>query len=132
MDTLDRIEALIQERGWSKSEFFRRLGLPNNTLSLWRRGLNSSWREHLPRMAGVLGTTTDYLSGRTDDPAPLTPPEQQLMARMKGLNKADYDYVLGLLMQTADQVIGQLRAEQDARLPGNGPEDDPPRHGGAR
>lgn len=114
MDTLDRIEDLIHQRGWSRSEFCRRMDLPNNTLAVWRRGLNRSWEKHLEKIARVLGTTPAYLRGETGDPEP----ELLLLARqMEDLSEPEYRYVVKMLRQTADQVMAQLRVEKDARLP---------------
>lgn len=80
LDTLTRIENLIKEKGWSKSEFLRRLGLPTNAFGEWKRGKHKSYIKHIEKIAIVLDTTSDYLLCKTDDPSP-TPLE---ISREKG------------------------------------------------
>lgn len=70
MNTLEKIEVLIKEMGWSKSEFLRRINLPNSTFTDWKAGRHKSYEKHLPEIAKTLLTTEDYLLGKTDKPRP--------------------------------------------------------------
>jgi len=68
MDTVARIAKKIKDNGWSESEFARRLGKNQSIMRDWRRG-SSSPEKHIEYIARVLGTTSAYLHGETDDPA---------------------------------------------------------------
>jgi len=72
MDILDRIDLLRIERGWSKSELLRRVGLPNNAIAEWAKGRNRSYLKHLSKIADALGTSSEFLRGETEDPSPPT------------------------------------------------------------
>lgn len=69
MSYYDRVLPLIKAKGWSKSEFERRIGKSTGTLNAWRTG-NASPEKYLPKVAEVLNTTEAYLRSETDDPRP--------------------------------------------------------------
>lgn len=60
MIDLDRLDVLLRERGWSRSELLRRLGLTAGMFERWKRG-QSSPDKHLPRMCAVLGVRPEEL-----------------------------------------------------------------------
>lgn len=68
MEVLHRITTLIRHNGWSEREFLRRLGMNEGALRDWRSGKSSTYKKHLNRIAAILGTSTDYLSGETENP----------------------------------------------------------------
>jgi len=70
MGILDRMDGLRKERGWSRSELLRRVGLPNNAMAEWAKGRNRSYLKHLGKIAEALGTSAEYLRGETADPSP--------------------------------------------------------------
>lgn len=58
----------MEERGLSQSELARRVGVTQATIYKLISGLSTTSR-HLHKIARVLGTTTAYLEGETDDPS---------------------------------------------------------------
>lgn len=57
------------------------MGITEVSISRWERGeANPSW-ESLRKAAAILGTTTSYLVGDTDDPQPSAPPVTPSLTR---------------------------------------------------
>lgn len=81
MDTVDRIFALVSQKGIEQKEFARLVGVSDKTASAWACGRSKSYTKSLSKIAEVLGTTTDYLhTGKEPQIAPL--PEDQLDAAL--------------------------------------------------
>lgn len=76
MGTGQRIKDLLDEQGMSQAELARRVGIKQPSINhLIRKGAGGS--AHLHKIARILGTSPEYLSGETDDPsvgAPLPAP----------------------------------------------------------
>lgn len=70
MTTIERIVLLLDKSGMSDAEFERRLGLKEKIIYGWKAGRSKTYNNILPEIADVLRTTTAYLLGETDDPAP--------------------------------------------------------------
>ena len=70
MVDLSRIDSQIKTKGWSRSEFLRRLELSTSAFGDWKAG-KASPDKHLPKIAALLDTTEAYLRGETDNPAPI-------------------------------------------------------------
>lgn len=64
-----RIDALLEEKGWSQAELARRIGVSQATI--WKL-VNGESRnsKYLVLIARALGTSPEYLLGHTDDPHP--------------------------------------------------------------
>ena len=118
MDTLSRIESLIKNMGWSKSEFLRRLGISVNSFTEWKAGRNQSYMKHLPKIAELLGTTEDYLLCKTDDPASDKVPRdlealeiylkrEGIIPKDKPLTKERADWMLSILRAAAKNDKGE-------------------------
>ena len=60
----ERIEQLRRERGWTKLEFARRLGVHDRHISRWEKGKNRPMGRTLEKMAEVFGVTADELFGQ--------------------------------------------------------------------
>ncbi|AST93046.1 hypothetical protein BC6307_18170 [Sutcliffiella cohnii] len=61
------LEKLREDKGWSKTEVARRLGMKTvSTYANWEYGLRTPDKEMLARIADLYETSTDYLLGRTD------------------------------------------------------------------
>ena len=67
MCDITRIEDLIASKGWSNSEFARRLGMSKGIVRDWKAG-KSSPDKHLAKIAFLLETSEEYLRGETDEP----------------------------------------------------------------
>jgi len=64
----ERIETLLNERGWSQAELARRVGVSQQTIWKLISG-GSRQSKYLVPIARALRTTPEYLMGETDDPA---------------------------------------------------------------
>jgi transcriptional regulator with XRE-family HTH domain len=65
-----RIRDLRIQHGMSQEELSEAVGISQNQISRYERGANDPTGEVLIALADVLHTTTDYLLGRSADPAP--------------------------------------------------------------
>ena len=77
----ERIKKRLSETRMTKTELSEKLGIEYSTL--WRR-LNGERKidvEFLMQIAKVLGTTTTYLMGETDEPTPQETGEQQISTK---------------------------------------------------
>lgn len=63
---IDRIESLAKERGLSLSFISVKLGLRRTYLKDVKLGRSSIPSDRLAQIAGILGTTPEYLRGETD------------------------------------------------------------------
>lgn len=66
----DRIEGLLEAKGWSQAELARRIGVSQPTIWKLVSG-NAQTSKHLREIARQLETSEAYLLGETDDPMPL-------------------------------------------------------------
>ena len=64
MSTLDKILALIKEKGITQNAFLMDMGLDKSTISDWKRGSNQSYKKHIERIADYFNVSVDYLLGR--------------------------------------------------------------------
>ena len=76
MYTLNRISALLKERGIQQKDLCEYIGLKPQAYTNWKGGSNDSYMKYLPRIAEYLGVSIDYLLG-TPSPAEasLLPPD---------------------------------------------------------
>ena len=63
MDTLAKIEILLEEKGISDIEFCEKMGLYSSALSEWRNGKTKSFKKHIDKIAAIFNVSTDYLLG---------------------------------------------------------------------
>ena len=63
----ERIAHARTRRGWNQSELARRVGKPRQHLSQIEQGKQQPRAELLVDLATVLGVSTDYLLGRTQE-----------------------------------------------------------------
>lgn len=71
MNFFDVLNELMKERKVSKSKLGLEIGLSKDTVSSWYKRGNIPKDYILDKLASYFGVSTDYLLGRTDDPAPL-------------------------------------------------------------
>lgn len=65
----DRLRAARDLRGLNQTELAGRAKLPPSSIAHFEGGSRKPSFDNLKRLAGVLDVSTDYLLGRTDDPA---------------------------------------------------------------
>lgn len=68
MSTVDRITNLAKQKGITQAFISSKIGVHRNWLSCVRRDNVKISDERLAIIADILGTTTAYLKGETDDP----------------------------------------------------------------
>ena len=61
MDTFDRIEALLKEKGMTQADLSRATGISTGLISQWKKRMQSPSAEKLKLVADVFGVTVDYL-----------------------------------------------------------------------
>lgn len=100
MDTKTRIFDLLDKQGIEQKSFAAEVGVSEDTVSNWRRGVSKSYSRYLVQIAQVLGTTTADLLGEKQQSSPsktdrllevfgdLTEDEKQDVARYVDLVKA--------------------------------------------
>ena len=66
MYEIDRIKELAKEQKRSLSYICAKIGVANNYLTDIARGKNTLKPDRLAQIAEILGTTPDYLLGKTD------------------------------------------------------------------
>lgn len=75
----DRIEALCRQHGTNVTALCAALGLSRSSLTELKSGRTKRLSyEAISAIADHFGTTTDYVAGKTDDPAPPVHPDAEL------------------------------------------------------
>jgi transcriptional regulator with XRE-family HTH domain len=64
-----RIKQRRKERKMTQAQVAKELGIDNTTVSKWESDTYQPDAENLKKLADLLLTTTDYLTGRTNDPS---------------------------------------------------------------
>ena len=67
---LQRIKEMVRNKGWSMSFLASQLGLSAAYFTDVKNGKAKIQPDRLDEIATLLGTTTDYLNGLTNDPSP--------------------------------------------------------------
>lgn len=75
---LDKITALLKEKGKRQRHLCEYLGLNPQAFTNWKNGSNDSYMKYLPEIAEYFGVTIDYLLGNSDRREQLTIPEDVL------------------------------------------------------
>lgn len=88
--TADRIKALREARGWTQTEFARKMNMTRNGINSWEQGLSMPSPPSLVDLARLFSVSTDYLLGV----------ENYSAVNVTGLNEAD----VALLAQLADRL----------------------------
>lgn len=61
MDSVDRIFEIVDKKYSEQRLFASDVGVPASRISEWRSRRSTSYLKYLPRIAEVLGTTSEYL-----------------------------------------------------------------------
>lgn len=91
---ISRVEELIKEKGWKNPYFCERMGHARNWISEWKRGKGLPNEQTIAKIAELLDTTVDYLTGKTDekkkpetdDSLRLTKDEIEMIRRYRSLS----------------------------------------------
>lgn len=68
-----RIAYLRSKRGFSQVELAKKLNVSPSTIAMWETGDREIKSSTLVKLADFFDTTTEFLTGRTDDPSPSDP-----------------------------------------------------------
>jgi transcriptional regulator with XRE-family HTH domain len=72
-----RLKELREKHGYTQKELGARIGVNDNTITNYEKGIRQPSYEILENIATVFDCSTDYLLGRTNNPKEtLVPPEQ--------------------------------------------------------
>ncbi|MDE7243787.1 MAG: helix-turn-helix domain-containing protein [Oscillospiraceae bacterium] len=112
---VNRINALLAEKGIRKQDFYQDCGITSASYSLWNTGKTTPRMKNLEVIAAYLGTTTDYLLtglGAAKKPAR----REELMAAFwggeKDLSPEDMDSMWMEVEKFAAFVADQKRKEK--------------------
>ena len=72
--TLQRMQAIMLQKGLTQSDVARAVGIDRSAVSSWFSGRSQSYKRYFPQIASALGTSVDYLIGTVDE-TPSSPPE---------------------------------------------------------
>ena len=107
MSVGERISERLVATGLSQAELARRVGVAQPTINqLVNR--NKIGSKHLHRIARELGTTAEYLTGETDDPAEgayIPPTPEELAAQMGLIKVEEIDLALGMGASFLDEQV---------------------------
>lgn len=95
----ERFRERLATAGYSQSALARKIGVSQATIQKLANGI-SYGSSHLHKIARILGTTPEYLTGETDDPeaGAFIPPTEEDIAQNMGLVKVeeiDLSYGMG-------------------------------------
>jgi transcriptional regulator with XRE-family HTH domain len=103
----DRVEELRKKKGWTQQELADRIGKPRSTVSNYIKGRRPP-AETLSLLASVLGTSTDYLLGITDDPDPISEIKKDM--------ESSHPDLLDIIKRTKPHIGGVPIDEETAEI----------------
>lgn len=116
--TAKRIRQLRDDFDWTQDELANRLGVKKQTISGFETG-RSGISRIADRLAQVLGTTTDYLYGLTDNPLPPNDEEEDDERQPANAGReailAEYDRLDEIDQQALHQIAVTLRLAKERR-----------------
>lgn len=119
MNTQERILTRIGSEFESDAAFERAASLPPRTVNDWRRGKSQAYMKMLPRLAGLLGTTSSYLLCETDDPTPPGEKKEPATVSDGGLD-GNEQKLIDLFRQVPDESRGLVLGMIEAALKSQG------------
>lgn len=75
----ERLQKRRLLKNWSKSATAEKLGISAQRYSNWEYGSRQPDYDLLAQIAEIFDTTTDYLTGKTDDPNPHTKSDDDVL-----------------------------------------------------
>lgn len=103
----DRLKDLREKSGKSQKELAHDLGITSAAISSWEYGKTFPSKSHLTKLVSILGTTSDYLLGKSEKPYIELDPNQRPV-KVLGITK---DY-----RNEINQLIRRLDTEQSTFL----------------
>src|ERR1700761_4283881 len=87
----ERLRTAREKRSLSQTELAEKAGFQPSAISHFETGSRAPSFDNLKRLADALNVTTDYLLGRTDDPAICGPVGDQLFRHAEKMSAADLE-----------------------------------------
>lgn len=72
MNTFDKIDSLLQEKGTKQIDLTNYLNLPKTAYTDWKKGKTKSYTKYLSKIAEYFDVSVDYLLGQTEEKERLT------------------------------------------------------------
>lgn len=108
---VNRINALLAEKGITKQDFYKDCGITSASYSLWNTGKTTPRKKNLDVIATYLGTSTDYLLtglGEKEKAPALTEKDRRDVAR-------DVDRIMEDLSESGDLMFDGVPMSDEAR-----------------
>lgn len=122
---LTRVSALIESRGITRNRLLLETGINTNAFQNWEKRGTVPSGDVVAKLADYFHVSTDYLLGRTDDPAPVgdgAPPSPlrcALLGNFDQLNQEGQER----LVETSDDMVSSGKYKK-SRAPKLGAEKD--------
>lgn len=105
MDTFDRIEMLLKEKGMTQADLSRASGISTGLISQWKKRMQSPSAEKLKLVADVFGVTVDYLINGDPEKNELPATNEELDKELEGIEFALWGEVHNLTPEEKKDVI---------------------------
>lgn len=111
----DRILPLFQSSGIPDAELERKIGIKPKKISDWNAGRTKSYEKYIFQIASYFNVSTDYLLGKTDDPAPAGQKEQPTpVPESRPLYTPEYDLLSPEDRALVDNMIRSLAKKKSS------------------
>lgn len=97
----ERFEQLLKSRGITKTFISRSLDRSPTLCQDWKQKKSQPSEAQLREVARILGTTTSYLLGETDDPSPIPVSDEEMQQLLTSLREREDMRMLFKLAQDA-------------------------------
>ncbi len=102
-DFSTRLRFARQLRGFSQASLGKESDLKPSAISHFETGLRSPSFENLKRLANALNISSDYLIGRTEEPALSSDLAERILRHAEKLSKDDLDMVEKMIQTLAER-----------------------------
>lgn len=103
-----RMRELRESKGWEQKDLAKTIKMSGAAVSRYESGKRIPNANALALIAAGLGTTTEYLVMRTNDPRPLSADEQALVDAFR---REDWDAFTAFMERGANRLEDSLRKE---------------------
>lgn len=104
MDTFDRIEALLKEKGMTQADLSRATGISTGLISQWKKRMQNPSAEKLKLVADVFGVTVDSLMNGENEKIQTTE-NDELDKELEGVEFALWGEVHDLTIEEKKDII---------------------------
>lgn len=105
-----RLKNLRENKNWSQIFVADKIGISNQVLSNYERDIRDPDTETLAKLAELYEVSTDYLLGRTENPAPIDQKDKEFQ---KDINDPDLKRWFEELHESEEEDLKKLRKMWD-------------------